>query len=120
MKAPYSHLFLVFICCLLLGCDRGSVDDYESSFNDSLRAEFPLGTGRVEHQRIDEYLRMRRIGFVDGTMWSGAENGADYTGLRLDLKKVDPYDLIDELMGQKMIGGTPTWFVNDAEIKTSN
>jgi hypothetical protein len=120
MKAPYSYLIPVFICCLLLGCDRESVDTYKSSFKDSLRAEFPLGTGRVEHQRIDEYLRMRRIGFVDGTMWSGTENGADYTDLRLDLKKVDPYDLIDELMDQKMIGGTPTWFINDAEIKITN
>lgn len=53
-------------------------------------------------------------------MWSGTENGADYTDLRLDLKKVDPYDLIDELMDQKMIGGTPTWFINDAEIKITN
>ena len=88
-------------------------------FSDSIRAEFELGTGHVEHRRIDELLRSERIGFVDGTMWSGPSKGADYTEIRVNFKSTDPGDLIRKLLDQKLIAGDTTWFVNGVEFKTS-
>jgi len=107
---------MILFVCVMVGCNPDPVETYESGFSDSVRAEFDLGTGRVDHQRIDRLLRTKKIGFIDGTLWSGSSNEADYTELRIDLKTLNPEELIDELISEKMIGGDPTWFVNDVEI----
>lgn len=122
MKNPSKAILIMIGASVIVGLGVWAVPikTYESSFSDSLRADFDLGTGRVEHEQIDELLRTRRIGFVDGTMWSGAANGADYTDLRIDLNSVNSKDLIDELIRKGMIGGNPTWFVNDVKIETAN
>jgi len=117
VSSTHNALFLACLACLLVGCKRGAVNRYELGFSDSIRAEFELGAGHVEHWKIDQLLRARSIGFVDGTMWSGSPSGADYTDLRVDLKLLNPTDLVNELESQNLILGNPIWFVNDVELK---
>lgn len=114
--SPKFVIIFVGLVCLSQGCDRRAVVPYEARFTDSLRAEFELGTGYVDHKTIDEFLRKEGIGFVDGTMWSGSPSGADYTEIRVDLNTVKPDDLIHDLLNRKLIEGDSHWFINDVEF----
>jgi hypothetical protein len=116
MISPQIALILVGLVFLSMACDRRAAAPYEHRFTDSIRAEFELGTGYVDHQTIDGFLRQEGIGFVDGTMWSGSPSGADYTEIRVDLNTVKPDDLIRDLLNRKLIAGDPNWFLNDAEF----
>ena len=127
MKRPVILIVVVFflvsgVLASFCAINFFPYDDssYEQGFGDLVRAEFELGTGYVAHQKIDDYLRAERIGFVNGTMRSGSSLGADYTELAVDLTRTDANTLIAYIQSQKWMAGNPEWFVNDAHFKPTN